>query len=51
MLGPLGRFLFTKVFLDRAYAAFMKSAMTAMERYAIERVEGRPGSEDPRLPR
>ena len=39
MLGPLGRFLFTKAFLDRSYAAFMKSAMKAMERYALQAEE------------
>jgi hypothetical protein len=36
MLGPAGRFLFTKMFLDRTYAQFMKSAMQAMERYVLE---------------
>ncbi len=36
MLGPLGRFLFTKVFLDRTYARFMKSSLKAIEQYALQ---------------
>ncbi|HEY6313952.1 MAG TPA: SRPBCC family protein [Streptosporangiaceae bacterium] len=43
MLGPFGRFVFTKVFLDRAYATFMKSAMNAIERYALQSAERQPG--------
>ncbi|MGD0607612.1 MAG: hypothetical protein ABSA53_29010, partial [Streptosporangiaceae bacterium] len=50
MLGPFGRFVFTKVFLDRAYATFMKSAMNAIERYALQ-PERQPGPGDPRLRR
>ena len=50
MLGPFGRFLFTKVFLDRAYATFMKSAMNAIERYALQSAERQPGPDDSRLP-
>jgi len=36
MFGPLGRFLFTKVFLDRTYATFMKSSLKAIEQYALQ---------------
>jgi hypothetical protein len=50
MLGPFERFLFTKVFLDRAYATFMKSAMNAIERYALQSAEREPGPDDSRLP-
>jgi hypothetical protein len=39
VLGPLGRFLFTKFFLDRIYADFMKSSISALERYALRPVE------------
>jgi polyketide cyclase/dehydrase/lipid transport protein len=46
MLGPAGRFLFTKAFLDRSYAAFMKSAMNAMERYALQPDGHQPGPGD-----
>ena len=49
MLGPLGRFLFTKAFLDRSYATFMKSTMNAMERYALQPAERERGLDD--LPR
>ena len=35
VLGPGGRFLFTKLFLDRTYALFMKSAMSTMEQYVL----------------
>jgi hypothetical protein len=40
VLGPAGRFLFTKVFLDRTYSPFMKSAMQAIGRYVLQ--AGRP---------
>lgn len=46
ILGPLGRYLFTKAFLDRPYAAFMKSAMNAMERYALQPAGRQPGPDD-----
>jgi len=46
MLGPLGRFLFTKLFLDRSYATFMRSSMNAMERYALQPPESQPGSDN-----
>ena len=36
VLGPLGRFLFTKLFLDRTYARFMKSSLKAIEKYALQ---------------
>jgi hypothetical protein len=51
MLGPFGRFLFTKVFLDRSYATFMKSAMNAIERYALQPAKPQPGPGDLRLSR
>jgi hypothetical protein len=41
-LGPFGRFLFTKAFLDRSYATFMKSAMNAIDMNAIERYALQP---------
>jgi len=50
MLGPFGRFLFTKAFLDRAYATFMKSAMNAIERYALQPAGRQPGPGDLRYP-
>ena len=36
MLGPLGRFLFTRLFLDRTYAPFMKSSLKAIKQYALQ---------------
>jgi hypothetical protein len=36
--------------LDRAYATFMKSAMNAIERYALQSAEREPGPDDSRLP-
>ncbi len=36
VLGPFGRFLFTKVFLDRTYAPFMKSSLETIRRYALQ---------------
>jgi hypothetical protein len=42
VLGHLGRFLFTKVFLDRTYATFMKSGMKAIERYVLQSAERQP---------
>jgi hypothetical protein len=50
LLGPFGRFLFTKVFLDRSYAAFMKSAMNAIERYALQPAESQPADRNPAAP-
>jgi hypothetical protein len=46
MLGPFGRFLFTRAFLDRSYATFMKSAMNAIERYALQPAEREPGPDN-----
>jgi hypothetical protein len=45
-LGAFGRFLFTKAFLDRAYATFMKSAMGAMGRYALQPAASEPAPDD-----
>lgn len=42
MLGPLGRFLFTEMFLDRTYAPFMKSSLEVIKRYALQ--SGPPSS-------
>ena len=39
-LGPLGRFLVTKTFLDRAYADFMRLCLSAIERYVLQPSEG-----------
>jgi hypothetical protein len=39
VLGPLGRFLFTKLFLDRVYAEFMKSSINAIEQHALKPAE------------
>jgi hypothetical protein len=43
LLGPVGRFVFTRVFLDRIYAAFMQSSMTAIERYVAQSAGRQPG--------
>lgn len=36
MLGPFGRLLFTKAFLNRTYAPFMRSSLEAIKRYALQ---------------
>ena len=35
LLGPVGRALFTRVFLDRTYAEFMRSCLAAIEGYVL----------------
>jgi hypothetical protein len=39
-LGPVGRFLFTKAFLDRACATFMRLCLSAIERYVLHPSQG-----------